>query len=121
MQEKRCLTENMKEKYQKNKSKKKPGRKAIRRKFEETRLGHLLKLEAPTEFDLIVTLGGSSAPSADLIEQLSYASLNPLFRKAKFRKGLIEYRKTGLYCGKPRQITPQIESYYIKLRKNQLK
>lgn len=111
----------MKSEYQEKKSKKKSGRKTIKRKFEETRLGHLLKLEAPTEYGLILELGGTSAPSADLIEQLSYSSINPLFKKAKFRRCLIEYRKTGLYCGKPCKITPQIEAYYVKLRKNQLK
>lgn len=98
--------------------KKKPGRKPIKRKFDETRLGYLLKMEAPTEYNLIIELN-RTAPDADLIEYVSYSSTNTFFRKAKFRKALIEYRKTGLYCGKPHIITPEKEKYYLKLRKKQ--
>ena len=63
-------------------------------------------------------IGASFAPSADLIEAVSYSSTNPLFKKNKFRRCLIEYRKTGLYSGQPRKSNANIERYYIKIRKN---
>lgn len=70
-----------------------------KKRFEETRLGLMLKNEAQLEFRLIEKAYGQARafePSADLIEAVSYASLNPLFRKCKFRAALIEYRKYGL-------------------------
>lgn len=97
------------------------GRKRKKRLFEETRVGHFLKYEAPLEYNLIMDANGTlSAPSADLIEAISYASLNPLFKKPKFRRSLIEYRATGLYPGKPMKSNVKVEKYYIKIRKAQL-
>lgn len=82
----------------KRRIKKTLGRKPRKRAFEETALGYLLKYEAPIEYSLILTtLGEKQAPSANFIEAISYASINPLFRKSKFRRALIEYRQHGLY------------------------
>ena len=61
---------------------------------------------------------GKTAPTADLIEQIGYSSLNPLFKKPKFRKALIEYREHGLYCGKPKSSGANIELFYIQLRRS---
>lgn len=106
---------------QRKKRSSKLGRKRKKREFEETRVGHFLKYEAPLEYSLIMDANGtSSAPSADLIEAISYASLNPLFKKPKFRRSLIEYRTTGLYPGKPMKSSVNVEKYYIKIRKARL-
>lgn len=60
-----------------------------------------------------------SPPTADFIEAISYSSDNPLFRKPKFRRCLIEYRKHGLYSGRPVKSNASIELYYIRIRKTQ--
>lgn len=102
----------------KRKHSKSLGRKKKKRTFDETRIGFFLKHEAPLEYDIIFNqICGRSAPTADLIEQVGYASLNPLFKKPKFRKALIEYRKYGLYCGKPVSSDAKTEMYYIQLRR----
>lgn len=96
----------------------KRGRKRKRRDFDETRIGFFLKHEAPVEYDLLMNkLCNNRAPTADLIEQVGYASLNPLFKKTKFRRALIEYRKYGLYSGKPVTTDPETELFYIQLRR----
>ena len=98
---------------------KKVGRKRIKREFSETKVGHYLKHEAPLEYELILDASGaSSAPTADLIEAIGYASINLLFRKPKFRVALIEYRKYGLYSGEPVRDVEGTVGFYEKLRKN---
>lgn len=81
----------------------------------------MLKHEAPLEYNLIVSANNMTTypPAADLIEAISYSSDNPLFRKPKFRRCLIEYRKYGLYSGRPKKANANIELYYIKIRKAQ--
>ncbi len=72
---------------------------AIKHAFEEIPIGFYLVHEAPLEYDLIVNrVCGGSAPPADLIEQIGYSSINPLFRSVKFRRALINYRRDGLYA-----------------------
>ena len=115
---------------QPQKKKRKPGRpkkyrckrqdpRKIKRRFDQTSVGHFLKYEAPLEYQLLTQIDISGAPSADLIEQLGYASLNPLFKKPKFRRALLEYRQTGLYPKKPKDPGISTELYYIRIRKNQ--
>lgn len=111
----------MKANPQKSKKWKHPksrGRKRKKRTFDETRIGFFLKHEAPLEYDLIYNqMCGKGAPTADLIEQVGYSSFNPLFKKPKFRRALIEYRQYGLYCGKPISSDAKTEMYYIQLRR----
>ncbi len=111
-----------KKRRKKYKPRKKLGRKRKKRLFDETRVGYFLKHEAPVEYGLIIDVCGSQTPpSADFIETIGYASLNPLFRKPKFRKALIEYRKYGLYSGPPKKSKAEIELYYINVRRNSIK
>ncbi len=91
-------------------------RKLKRREFNETRLGHFIQLEAPLEYGLIMDVSGNREPNADLVESISYASLNPLFRKAKFRRALIEYRKLGCHTHHPKKVSPKTEMRYMKMR-----
>ena len=76
---------------------KKLGRKKKKRRYEETKLGNLLRYAAPLEYHLI-TQAFPNAPSANLIEHLGYMSLNPVFRSEGFRRAFVEYRLHGLYC-----------------------
>lgn len=56
-----------------------------------------MRYHAPIEFALVVdSCGVNNAPSADLIEKLSYVSGNRFFRTVCFRRALIDYRKNGL-------------------------
>lgn len=124
--EKNSSNENSEKLIKQNKKKrKKPrrkvGRKRIKRQFDETRVGYFLRLEAPLEYNLIMEVSGTvSAPSADLIEAIGYASLNLLFKKPKFRRALIEYRKNGLYAGDPKKSCIEKELYYISVRKHNM-
>lgn len=124
--EKNSSNENSEKLIKQNKKKrKKPrrevGRKRIKRQFDETRVGYFLRLEAPLEYNLIMEVSGTvSAPSADLIEAIGYASLNLLFKKPKFRRALIEYRKNGLYAGDPKKSCVEKELYYISVRKHNM-
>ena len=124
--EKNSSNENSEKQIKQNKKKrKKPrrkvGRKRIKRQFDETRVGYFLRLEAPLEYNLIMEVSGTvSAPSADLIEAIGYASINLLFKKPKFRRALIEYRKNGLYAGDPKKSCVEKELYYISVRKHNM-
>lgn len=108
-----------KKRRKKPKVRKKLGRKRKKRLFEETRVGYFLKHEAPLEYGLIMEVCGNiTAPSADLIETIGYTSINLLFKKPKFRKALIEYRKHGVYCGPPKKTSAETLAYYIGVRRN---
>jgi hypothetical protein len=79
-----------------------------------------LKHEAPLEYQLIMdATGASTVPSADFIETIGYASTNLLFRKPKFRRSLMKYRKEGLYSGRVVKSNANIELYYIRMRSKQ--
>ena len=80
------------------------GRKKLIRAFETTTFGNSLKLNAPLEYDMIMEVTVNGAPDADLIEQISYASMNPYFRGKIFRRLLIQYRQNG--CTQLRPLPP---------------
>jgi hypothetical protein len=91
--------------------------------FEETRLGFLLKYEAPAVYGIIMNLTPRAVypePKADLIEQVCRASGDPSLRKPKFYRYLQEYRELGIYCRRPKQLTPERKAYYEKVRKKKL-
>lgn len=92
------------------------GPKPAHRAFYEVRLGYFIQHEAPLEYNIIMEVCGNSDPTPDLIEAVGYASLNPLFRKAKYRKALMEYREKGCY-GRIKQATVEIELLYAKRRR----
>lgn len=97
----------------KKKSGQKLGRKRHLRDFDETKVGHYLKYEAPIEYDLLFSsYRVGDKPPVNLIEAISYSSRNPLFKKNKFREALIEYRKHGLYCGNTMPSTIKHELFY---------
>ncbi len=66
---------------------------------------------------MIVSAGGYEPP-AELIEAISYASLNPYFRSVYFRKNLIAYRRNGgCYQSFPVKHKP-VAKRIAQLRKN---
>lgn len=73
-------------------------RKPSKKRFEETRVGYLMRYHAPIEFALLVDSCGKKAPSADIIEEIGYVSNNDFFRTICFRRALMDYRKNGLRC-----------------------
>lgn len=105
----------------------KPGRpKGTRKKrlFEETRLGFLLKYEAPIEYQLIMSSTPKSVfpePKIKIIEAITLASHNPVFQKNKFFRYLEEYRKNKLYCKRAKVLTSKRKVYYERIQMNQIK
>lgn len=95
-----------------------------KRKFDETRLGFMLKYETPLEYSLILA-GTKKAifiqPDWHLIESICGASGDISFSKAKFKTYLDEYKEYGIYCNRPKKITPERLTYYNKLKLNKVK
>ena len=92
--------------------------------FEETRLGFMIKQEAPVVFNILMNLTPKTAfqePSIELIKLVCRASRDPSFRKAKFRRYLSEYETTGLYCKRGKKLTLNRKVYYEALRKRKMK
>lgn len=95
-----------------------------KRLFEETRLGFMLKYETPLEYSLIME--GTprcrfSEPSYDLIKTICETSGDMSFNKKKFKTYLEEYKEQGIYCDRPKKLTPEREAYYNKLKLNKIK
>lgn len=91
--------------------------------FVETRLGFMIKHEAPVIFNIIMNLtpnGVFPEPSCELIRLVCKASRDPSFKKAKFRRYLSEYETSGLYCKRGKKITPTRKLYYEAIRKRKM-
>lgn len=91
--------------------------------FEETRLGFMIKHEAPVVFNIIMNLTPNSvfqAPSCELIKIVCKASRDSSFKKAKFHRYLSEYESTGLYCKRGKKLTSKRKLYYETIRKRKM-
>lgn len=91
--------------------------------FEETRLGFMIKHEAPVVFHIIMNLTPHSTfpePSCELIRLVCKASRDSSFKKAKFRRYLSEYETTGLYCKRGKKTTSNRKLYYAAIRKRKM-
>ncbi|MDD6104120.1 MAG: hypothetical protein PUB73_05890 [Bacteroidales bacterium] len=97
--------------------KKRKGKKRTKRNFNETRIGFLLEHQTPLEYRILLEASGVLAPTADLIETISYASLDPFFRTDEFRQALMEYRQVGLYPKYRTKTNINKELDYIKYRR----
>ena len=88
-------------------------------KFEETKLGFMLKHETPVVYGILTNTliwTSCSEPSVELIEVICRASQDTSFKKPKFRRYLKEYAQCGLYCHRPKRMTPEREAYYKRIR-----
>lgn len=88
-------------------------------KFEETKLGFLLKYETPLEYDLIINSIPTHPfpePPIEVIEIVTKASKDPTFKKEKFFRYLEEYRKNGLCCRRAKKLTTERMVYYESIR-----
>lgn len=91
--------------------------------FEETRLGFMLKYEAPVAYKIIMNLtpkGAFQEPAVSIIRIVCKASRDSSFKKAKFRRYLAEYETTGLYCRRGKRLTDRRKVYYENIRKKKL-
>ena len=108
--------------YRRGKRRKEDGRPRgtyKRYKFEETKLGFMLKHETPVVYGILMnTLMRTSCqePPVELIEVVCRASQDISFKKPKFRRYLKEYARCGLYCRRPKRMTPERETYYAHIR-----
>jgi hypothetical protein len=94
-----------------------------RYRFEETRLGFFLRYEVPVVYDAILKLTPPAVfpePALLLIKTVCKASHDPSLRKAKFQRYLEEYAVWGLYCKRPKRLTPEKERYYEGIRKRKM-
>lgn len=88
-------------------------------KFEETKLGFLLKYETPLEYDLIINSIPTHPfpePPIEVIEIVTKASKDPTFKKEKFFRYLEEYKIYGLCCRRAKKPTPERMVYYESIR-----
>lgn len=91
--------------------------------FDQTRLGFLLKYEAPLVYKILrslLTTGQRKAPPFELIKTVCEASDDPTLRKAKFYRYLAEYEKDGVCCRRPKLPTPERMVYYHNLRRRKM-
>lgn len=96
----------------------------LKRKFEETKLGFMLKHETPLEYDLIIQSTKKTSftkPDILIIEAICEASDDKSFQKPKFKRYLEEYREHGIHCDRPKKLTPEREMYYKKLRASKIR
>ena len=87
--------------------------------FDQTRIGFLMKHEVPIEYKLLMEVSDFlkiHAPSPELIEAISYASDDIFFKKAKFWRCLMDYKKYGLRPPYSIHTNANKELYYIHLR-----
>lgn len=88
-------------------------------KFEETKLGFMLKHETPVVYNILMNTlirTSNSEPSVELIEVICCASQDISFKKPKFRRYLKEYAQCGLYCHRAKRMTPERDAYYKRIR-----
>ncbi|WP_206759853.1 hypothetical protein [Dysgonomonas sp. GY75] len=91
--------------------------------FEETRLGFMLKYEAPVVFDIIMRMTPVSMagePPLLLIKTICKSSDDTSLKKPKFFRYLEEYARLGLFCKRPKILTEERKIYYEAIRKKKL-
>ena len=90
-------------------------------KFEETRIGFMLRYEMTMVYHLLRQLCGKQSPFEPdwrVIDSVARASKDISYKKPKFKRYLDEYREKGLYCSRGRELTPKRKTYYESIRKH---
>lgn len=92
-------------------------------KFEETRLGFMLKYEVPAVYEIIMRMTPKVTypePRMRTIEVVCRASSDPALKKPKYSRYLEEYRKKGICCNRPKRLTLEREKFYTAMREKKL-
>lgn len=83
----------------------------------------MLKYEAPVVYDIILRLTKPDTinePPYLLIKLVCEKSSDQSLQKKKFMRYLEEYRRNGLFCKRPKRMTPEREKYYAEIRNNKM-
>lgn len=83
----------------------------------------MLRYEVPVVYKVLMQLLPFSRwpePPIAVVEAVCKASPDPSLKKPKFYRYLEEYRRTGLYCKRPKRLTPQRRVYYQRIRDRKL-
>lgn len=83
----------------------------------------MLRYEVPVVYDVLMKLLPFSywpEPPFEVVRTVCAASDDPSLKKQKFYRYLEEYRRTGLYCRRPKELTPERRIYYQRLRQKKL-
>lgn len=83
----------------------------------------MLRYEVPVVYDVLMKLLPFSywpEPPFEVVRTVCAASDDPSLKKQKFFRYLEEYRRTGLYCRRPKELTPERRAYYQRLRQKKL-
>lgn len=83
----------------------------------------MLKYEVPPVYDIIMSLTQPDVfqePSYLLVKLVCDKSTDPSFGKKKYFRYLEEYREQGLFCKRPKKLTPDRAKYYKILRKKKM-
>jgi hypothetical protein len=86
-------------------------------------LGFFLKYEVPAVYEAVMQMTPPAVfpePPLMLIKTVCKASSDPSLKKSKFFRYLDEYEAWGLYCKRPKRLTPEREAYYEGIRKRKL-
>lgn len=89
-------------------------------RFDETRLGFMLRYEMPVVYYLLRRLCPGQQPFEPdwrVVDSVARASKDPSYRKPKFRRYLEEYSRDGLCCRRGKRLTPERKAYYDGLRR----
>lgn len=92
-------------------------------KFDETRLGFMLKYEVPAVYEIIMrmtTKGVFVEPTMRTIRVVCSASNDPALKKPKFLRYLEEYDEKGICCNRPKILTAERAKFYAAMREKKL-
>lgn len=92
-----------------------------RRRFEQTRVGYILKWESTSEYETVMQAAPnkpSDPPAYELILAITKASADPIFKTKRFISALEDYRVNGLYTRpKPSPTKSQLAIYNARKKK----
>lgn len=83
----------------------------------------MLKYEVPVVFDIIMKMTPKpmlGEPPLLLVKTVCRNSDDPSLRKKKLTRYLEEYARLGLYCKRPKILTPERRGYYEAIRERKM-
>lgn len=91
--------------------------------FHETKLGFMLRYEAPLVYHLLRIVAPRHIrfePEWEVVKAVCDASDDPSLRKPKFHRYLEEYRQHGVFCRRAKRLTPSRLAYYESVRRRKI-